>query len=162
MHNDEYKVSNREPSPHPASLPTFPPMRNNSMRSWNWPWISPQIVTGHLTGCNPTVILAGCLNLRGIYGVRGCGPTWTLFSSTRTSRAFSQRAFTCQQPAGPGVSNAIFPRYLHGGDRLPLPLTAVCTRSIAVSGHPDCRSDWPPLEPTPLQCLTRLGWCDRK
>jgi hypothetical protein len=29
---------------------TFPPIRNSSARSWNWPWISPHIVTGLLTG----------------------------------------------------------------------------------------------------------------
>ena len=30
---------------------TFPPIRKSSARSWNCPWISPHIVTGHLTGC---------------------------------------------------------------------------------------------------------------
>ena len=30
---------------------TFPPIRKSSARSWNCPWISPQIVTGLFTGC---------------------------------------------------------------------------------------------------------------
>ena len=29
----------------------LPPMRRSSIRSWNWPWTSPQTVTGHLTSC---------------------------------------------------------------------------------------------------------------
>lgn len=31
---------------------TFPPIRKSSARSWNCPWISPQIVTGLFTGCS--------------------------------------------------------------------------------------------------------------
>uniref|UniRef100_A0A2P2IXH3 Serine/threonine-protein phosphatase n=1 Tax=Rhizophora mucronata TaxID=61149 RepID=A0A2P2IXH3_RHIMU len=50
-------------------------MRNSSTRSWNWPWISPQTVTGHLTG-------------------------WTFHSSTRTSLACSQRVFTSSSGSG--------------------------------------------------------------
>ncbi len=33
---------------------TFPPIRKSSARSWNWPCMSPHIVTGHFTGCYPS------------------------------------------------------------------------------------------------------------
>ena len=50
--------STRRPSTHITisnkcvELHTIPPIRNSSARSWNCPWMSPHMVTGHLTGCS--------------------------------------------------------------------------------------------------------------
>ena len=57
-----------------------PPILKSSWRSWNWPWMSPQMVTGTETG-------------------------WTLDSSIRTSRALSHSVFTSDSESGVHVDS---------------------------------------------------------
>lgn len=61
-----------------------PPILKSSIRSWNWPWMSPQTVTGHFCRGIKSVA-SGHFIERGVSRTTGC----TLDSSCRTSRAYS-------------------------------------------------------------------------
>lgn len=63
-----------------------PPILNSSMRSWNWPWMSPQTVTGHFYWLSASWPGKGHHWRERDNHQLTTG--WTLDSSCRTSRAY--------------------------------------------------------------------------
>ena len=107
-----------------------PPILNSSIRSWNWPCMSPQTVTGHFsskTSVRHNKFLA-------LYHARTTG--WTFDSSCSTSRAYPSPTSASEHNhafalCSTNISDILYHKvFVH---RSP---PAACNSSSYLSSHP--------------------------